>query len=359
MKKHLHAINLTIFTSLVLMSCTATQSTTNVVDDVYFTPTPRNTKAIASTQPFDESGPDEDYYDATQAKGMQGNRDYYDVAYNDPYYYNYGRFGFNSGLGMGGMGMGNMGWGGMGMGNMGWGGMGMGPCGWGMNNMGWGGMGMGNMGWGGMGMGMGMGMGSMGWGGMGNMGWGGMNNMGWGGMGMGWNDPWMRGNCGGGGWGMGNYWGPMGNCLNCYAPVVLGGSSNTYIGQRPSMGSGRPTSGGSPGGTTNRAVVRDPVSLDPVNRQRAAPSHAAPVQRTAPRSWEQRGVPASQPQQQRERTATPSRSNNIEYVNPQRRTTPERSGGMDRGSFDSGRSTSPSGTPSPGGGRSPGTTRPR
>jgi hypothetical protein len=341
-----------IILSMALYSCTATQPTTQVVDDVYFAPTQRNTRVFASA-PATASDRADDYYDVSEAQGMQGNRDYYDMAYNDPYYYNYGRFGFNSGLGMGGMGMGGMS---MGMGNMGWGGMGMGRCGWGMGNMGWGGMGMGNMGWGGMGMG------NMGWGGMGNMGWNDpwmWNSPGmWNGPGM-WNSPWMMNSCGGGGWGMGNYWGPMGNCLNCYSPVVMGGASNTYIGQRPSMGAGRPTTGGNPGGTTTRALVRDPISLDPVKRERAAPSHTVPVQRTAPRSWEERGVPASRPQQQRERVAPPTRSSTPGYGDPQRRTTPERSGGMDRGGFDRGRSTSPSSSPSPGGGRSPGTTRPR
>jgi hypothetical protein len=358
MKKQLHMLYVTIITAVVLMSCTATQPTTQVHDDVYYSPTQRNSGAVASTRPFDDSVAQDDYYDVSQAQGMQGERDYYDVAYNDPYYYNYDRFGFDTGLGMGGIGMGMGGMGmGIGMGNMGWGGMGMGRCGMGMGNMGWGGMGMGSMGWGSMGWG-GMGMGNMGWGGMG-MGWNDpwmWNSPGmWNGPGM-WNTPWMMNNCGGG-WGMGNYWGPMGNCSNCYSPIVIGGSSNTYIGQRPSMGSGRATSGGTTGGSSNRAVVRDPVSLDPVTRERAAPSHMVPVQRSAPRSWEENGIPSSRPQQQRERTAQPSRSN-TEYE-PQRRTTPDRTGGMDRGGYDRGRTTSPSSSPSPGGGRSPGTTRPR
>lgn len=197
------------------------------------------------------------------------------------------------------------------------------------------------MGWGGMGMG-GMGMGLMGW-----------NNP-W----M-WNDPWMQGSCGGAGWGMGNYQGPMGNCLNCYAPVVLGGSSNTYMGQRPTYGGGRPGIGGPPGGSNLRTVVRDPVSLDPVQRQRAASTDAVATKRTAPRSWEERGVPASQRQQrQPDRMATPARPNNGSGTSPQRSPAQSRPGGSHGGTYERSRSSSPSTSPG-GGSRSPGTGRPR
>jgi len=252
MKKHVSTMTGMVAMVVLLASCGSMQPVSQVRDDIYFRPS--DAPATASTNGRnDRMRPDrpeemevvEDYFDQNTSKQLGTSGNYYDMAYNDPFYYNQGRFGF--GMGMGGMGMGGMGMGGMGMGM---GGMGMGMMGW---QSGWAGPGWGmGMGWG-MGPSMGMGMG---WG----------SPFGWYDpwcpwnpwspwnrpMGMGWNRPWgwhnpwmMGGGWGMGGWGMGNYWGPWGNCWNCYMPIVVGGSSNTFVGHRPSMGSGGGTGGGS------------------------------------------------------------------------------------------------------------------
>lgn len=233
--------------SLLLASCATMQPTADVRDDVYFLPSmaPVVASVAPAYVPQDEvpmEQPTDDYYDANTSKQLGDDRSYYDMTYNDPYYYNYGRFGFGTGL-------------------AGY------QTGW--NGPGWG-----------TGMGMGMGYGSMGCGSGNAWGNGYGSTMGWG---SGWNNnysnPWNNpystfGSCdpyfpgynngygynGGYGYGYGNYQGPYGSCYSCYTPVIVGGTSNVVVAHRPSMGSG----GGlrtSPG--TSRSTLRDPIRLAP------------------------------------------------------------------------------------------------
>jgi hypothetical protein len=101
------------------------QTTTQVRDDVYDIPE-RNAPVLASNgepAPSANGLPDgfvEDYYDPNDSGkydlGYANDRSYHDITYNDPQYYNYDRFGFNTGSGVWGssfgMGM-NQGWPGM------------------------------------------------------------------------------------------------------------------------------------------------------------------------------------------------------------------------------------------------------
>ena len=100
--------------ALFAASCATMQPTAGVQDDIYYMPSdapladagPENdppAKNGSGTQVRSEVRSD-DYYDPETAKNFD-DRNYYDMAYNDPYYYNYGRFGFG-----GGMGMSTMGW---------------------------------------------------------------------------------------------------------------------------------------------------------------------------------------------------------------------------------------------------------
>lgn len=223
---------------LLVTSCATMQPTADVRDDVYFLPSMEPTVAsVVAMNPTQEEVPVEqptdDYYDANTSKQLGADRSYYDMTYNDPYYYNYGRFGFGTGL-------------------AGY------QTGW--NGPGWG-------------MGMGYGYGSMGYG-SGNC-WGSNygNGMGWGGgwnsnSYNSWNNPYTTfGSCyndpyynNGYGYGYGNYQSPYGSCYSCYTPVIVGGTSNVVVSHRPAMGSG----GGmrtSPG--TSRLTLRDPIRLAP------------------------------------------------------------------------------------------------
>ena len=78
----------------ILASCAQMHQTAETHDGVYDRPEPAAVRAapVAETpvQGFD------DYYDTATARTVE--QSYYDVAYNDPYYYNYDRFGFNVGL---------------------------------------------------------------------------------------------------------------------------------------------------------------------------------------------------------------------------------------------------------------------
>lgn len=239
--------------ALVLASCGFTQPVVQHDDDVYFMPSQARASAAApapapSAPQADASTGNDDYYDPGTASRLGPQRGYYDMAYNDPFFYNYGRFGFGSGLGMG--------W------QNGW----SGP-GWGMG-FGWGDP------WMSMSLGWGTGWGAarpwgwndpwgwnrpFGWGGVGYGGWGGMGYNGWG-----WN-----------GWDYyGNYWSPFGLCRTCYIPVVIGGSSNTYIGHRPATN--RATSGSA--ATVRPRMARDPIGLIP-SRKPASVMPGAPQER--------------------------------------------------------------------------------
>lgn len=378
MKKHTH-LTVLVALGVVLASCASVQPVSQVRDDIYFMPSEAPmTASVAPPSPEPhELSPAEDYFDEGTSQELGTSRSYYDMAYNDPHYYNYGRFGFGSGMGMGmgGMGMGGMGMGGMGMGFMsGWNGPG-----WGMSmGYGWGsGMGMGNMGWGS----------PYGW----YDPWDPWNRWDpwnpfnrWNNWNR-WNRPWGFGTTQYGGYGMGNYWGPYGNCMTCYAPVVIGGSSNTYIGHRSSLGTGGSSGNGGDGGTYQpRLPMRDPVSLDPVRREAARPRTAAPREQqyqgrdqdrsypgtTTPRNNGRfENAPRSTPQLDRgtqQQRTTPRLNRGTEQrtapsrTSPQRsspeRTAPSRGGSFDRGSSPS---IGPSRSGGGGGGRPSGTPRPR
>ncbi len=359
MKKHTQRMTILMVSGVLLSSCGTMQPVSQVNDDVYFMPSQAPPTASVVLTPPDphEMEVVEDYFDAGTSQELGTSRSYYDMAYNDPHYYNYGRFGFGSGMGVG-MGMGSMGMGYM----SGWNGPG-----WGMS----------------MGYGWGSGMGSMG---MGGMGWG--SPYGWYdpwdpwnrwdpwnpiNRWNRWNQPWGMGGMGwgmnqfGGGWGMGNYWGPYGNCMTCYAPVVVGGSSNTYIGHRSSMGSGGNSTTGVGGSTYQpRLPMRDPVSLDPLRREAAKTrTSPAPVQRSEARDQDRSFPGTTSPRNNTRYENAPRTTPRLDRGTQQRtapqRSTPGRSAPSRGGSFDRGTS-SPSMGPSRnsgGGSRSPGTGRPR
>ncbi|MCB9169749.1 MAG: hypothetical protein H6594_05280 [Flavobacteriales bacterium] len=95
---------------LVLSGCAGTLATSDVHDPVYDRAEAAPVRAARTEEPAptkeERSAPadvdTEDYYDAGEAKTYANGRGYYDMTYNDPYYYNYGRFGFGMGLGLGG-----------------------------------------------------------------------------------------------------------------------------------------------------------------------------------------------------------------------------------------------------------------
>ena len=218
----------------LLAACGSTQGTAYVRDDVY--DIPDRTRVAAVPQAPATDGPvssQDDYYDAGEARseaaGSLGGRDYYDLAYNDPYWYNRGRFGWNMSVGYG---------------------MGMGMGGWGMN-YGW------PTGWGGMSVGFGSGWYDPYWGNSWTSGYGMWGRpWGWGGYGM-YNPYW------GGGWG-GPYQGPWGGCFGCYEPVGYG--SSVVYGHRPSWSGAPGTTDG--GGVVNPRGYRNPAGL--VDRQAGA-----------------------------------------------------------------------------------------
>ena len=302
--------------SLLVTSCATMQPTADVRDDVYFLPSMAPAMAsVDASAPLPEeppvAQPADDYYDPATSQQVGADRSYYDMTYNDPYFYNYGRFGFGTGL---------SGW------QTGWNGPG-----WGMS----------------MGYGYGSGMGGYGYGSGNCWGNGYGSNMGWGGgwnnnfynswnnpyttFGSCYNDPYYSGY--GGGYGYGNYQGPYGSCYSCYTPVIIGGTSNVVVGHRPSMGSG----GGmrtSPG--TSRSTLRDPIRLAPsqadIKQGRASPRTGTYQNSGLDRTREQR---MNDPY--RRTTAQPERNTNGRST-PTR--TPERNT-IDRGGSDGGR-TSPS-----------------
>ncbi|MBS1547495.1 MAG: hypothetical protein JSU02_08980 [Bacteroidetes bacterium] len=220
------AITPTIPLALLISACGSLQETTAVKDDVYDIPDRTATAAAAygqqAQQQSDESSGDA-YYDPTESRQSGSfDRGYYDMAYNDPYYYNYGRFGFGTGIGSYGPG-----WG-MGL-SYGW------PTSFGSMSLGYG-YGSGLYGyspyWANSWMsGYGYGYDPFGYYGYGNYGYG------WGGYGMGY----------------GPYQGPWGGCFNCYEPW---GYSNTVYSHRPSM-----TATSTAGTTTAPRLMRNPAGL--------------------------------------------------------------------------------------------------
>lgn len=275
--KSLHTPLVPMLLALMLASCASTQNTTAVRDDVYFmpsdepvaaarpkpAPSPEDEARMQPVQPG-EQGTD-DYYDPGVAQ-EQERRNYYDMAYNDPFFYNYGRFGFGTQLGW------NMGWNGPGWGmGMGWNDPWRNGAGWGRprdgmwmawsSSWGWHDPWFGNgMGWNDPWMNPGMG-------------WGNSMFSPWGGMGMwnrplGWNRPWGMDP-----WGNGPYAGPFGGCWNCYSPIIIGGGSQPVVRPRTGLGGG-PRNGSA---SQPRVVSRDPAGLRPSSRP-------APVYRDGQRS---------------------------------------------------------------------------
>ncbi|MBS1583561.1 MAG: hypothetical protein JST66_15270 [Bacteroidetes bacterium] len=191
---------------LLFAACGTMRETTQVRDDVYDIPDRAALASAAATAPADAApAPAEtDYYDAQESQAAGVSRDYYDMTYNDPYYYNYGRFGFGASVNSWGPGYG------MGL-SYGW------PTSWGSMSIGYG---------------YGMGMGYSPWG----------YNPYWGNSwmsGYGYGNPWGYygyGNYGYPGYGYGYGWspyqGPWGGCYGCYEPI---GYSSVVYGHRPSM----------------------------------------------------------------------------------------------------------------------------
>ena len=329
MELKLRYLPLMMMPALFLASCGSMQDVAQVRDDVYFMPS-QAPPPTASTRQAPAMEQVDDYYDPDAAAMVQPHaRGYYDMAYNDPFFWNYGRFGFNRGIGMG-MGMGG------GMGMMGW-------------QTGWGGPGWGmGMGWGsGWGMGMGWGMGShMGWHNpwmMDPWGWNNpwMWNRPWGwNSPWGWNDPWAMG-----GWGP--YMGPWGNCFSCYAPVVVGGNaSNTVVMHRPSLGGAGAGNTGSGAHVQPRSVVRDPVGLNRAT-DRALTRDGSPVRSTRPGTLDRNA-----PSRNFDAGRAPVQQRPAQQVSPRpnSRTEPARPS-MDRGrSMDHGRSMDRGGSFDRGGG---------
>jgi len=227
MRSYARSIPVLPFVVSLVTSCGTMAPVSQVRDDVYFLPS--EAPLVASMEQV-EPVPDrantssDDYYDVNSPEASGANKSFYDVAYNDPHYYNYARFGFGASV------------------------------------SGW------QSGWNGAGWGMGMGMG---WGYGAGMGPGWYDPYFHGGMGMygGWGSPWGMNPCGYdpygyGGYGYGGYYGPWGNCYSCYAPVIVGdGWTNTVVAPRPSMGSG---GGGRSSGTVKRSPVRNTVGLVPM-----------------------------------------------------------------------------------------------
>lgn len=84
--------------ALLMTACGSMQETTQVRDDVYDIPDRSAVASISNAPEAPAEEPKDDYYDAGTARD-QARRDYYDMTYNDPHYYNYGRFGFGTGVG--------------------------------------------------------------------------------------------------------------------------------------------------------------------------------------------------------------------------------------------------------------------
>ncbi|MGB3524439.1 MAG: hypothetical protein WBB32_00590 [Flavobacteriales bacterium] len=231
---------------LLLASCGSLQETTSVADDVYDIPDRQAMAAKAAAErPAQEQGTSDDYYDpAESARANSASEEYYNMTYNDPYYYNYGRFGFGTGIGSYGPSIGmsmSYGWptsfGSMGIGySTGYG------AGYGYNPY-WGNSWMSGYGY------SPYGFNPYGYYGYGNYGYG------YGGYGMGY----------------GPYQGPWGGCYGCYEPYGYG---NVVYSHRPSMSSGSMNTS-TPGAPR---MMRNPASLmpdaNPLRRPAADPGRS-------------------------------------------------------------------------------------
>lgn len=190
---------------LLLSACGSLRDTAGHADDVYDIPDRQALAAKAAAErPATDQGAADDYYDLSESRrAKSSDRDYYDLTYNDPYYYNYGRFGFGTGIGNYGPGYG------MGL-SYGW------PTTFGSMSIGY------DMGYGaGYGYNPYRGNSWMSGYGYSPNGYYGYGNYGYG--------------YGGYGSGYGPYQGPWGGCYGCYEPIGYG---NTVYAPRPSMTSG-------------------------------------------------------------------------------------------------------------------------
>lgn len=325
--------------ALLLASCSV-QRTAQQSDDVYYVPS--DVPMATTTEPAESVAPvaaaTDDYYDTNASQQNSDPGGYYNMAYNDPYYYNYGRFGFGGGLAS------QNGW----MMN-GWGQ----PVQWGYGT----GVYSGWYGGGGWTLGLGWGWGNSGWGGW-NHSWGGYSPWGW-------NDPWYNGwgyggyGYGGNGYGYGNYYGPYGGCSCCYTPIIVGGSSNVVVAHRPSFGN---NASGVGGNYQRRMSFNDPIGLTPTERTVNGRTNGQNPVRTTARSGisvpSTTGARGERPILQRPTERQPNQRPNTDRTrNTERQVPAHRGGGSDRG----GGSASPSrsGGDSGGGSRSPGTGRHR
>ncbi|MBK8499574.1 MAG: hypothetical protein IPL52_12365 [Flavobacteriales bacterium] len=309
--------------SVLLASCAGFAPTAQRSDDVYYLPSeapPAAQKGIAEAEPAQQPSPaaSDDYYDSEQAQQYSGSGSYYDMAYNDPFYYNYGRFGFGSNL-MWGYGSGwNIGM------SYGWG-YGSGPY----------------SGWMGPGFGYGYYPSHL------QYPWYSNNPWAW------YNDPYY--NYGGYGYGYGNNWGPWGNCNCGYMPIVIGGSGNVVVGHRPSMSS---NSRAENGVYQTRAMYRDPVRLSSGMNDRQVRVEdryrARDGERPVPRS---RPTPPTAIQQPGNRQ--PSRSDDRHHAPTQRPSAPERAPNLGGGGNDRSGGDRSAPSRSGGGSRSPGVIRSR
>ena len=221
---------------LLLSACGTMRDTASYSDDVYDVPDRQALAAKAANErPAQDQDSPDDYYSPSQSQNANDSyRDYYDMTYNDPYYYNYGRFGFGTGIGNYGPGYG-MGTG-MSM-SYGW------PTSFGSMSVGYGtgyGAGYGyDPYWGNSWM-SGYGSDPYGYYGYGNYG------PGYGGYGSGY----------------GPYQSPWGGCYGCYEPT---GYNGVVYSPRPSMTSGSfsTTAPGAP------RMMRNPAGLLDVNPSRS------------------------------------------------------------------------------------------
>ena len=245
----MRTVSFPIIVLLLLSACGSMQETVYVPDDVYDI---RERPVLAATagdeQLADNEAGTDDYYNPDEARTSSvADRDYYDMTYNDPYYYNYGRFGFGAGVDNYGPSYG------MGM-SYGW------PTSFGSMNVEYGyGGGYGYNPYGVNGWMNGYGYNPYGYYGYGNYG------PGYGGYGMGY----------------GPYQGPMGGCYSCYEP----GYSTVVYSHRPSTTSGSFNTN-SP---TEVRMKRNPVGLIPVaspsrnsTNRNARPTTAQPDRTTSP-----------------------------------------------------------------------------
>lgn len=274
MTSSLHAAMALMF----LASCASTAPTGRVADDVYERPDRRFVAtAGTNTTPASgqRSGNADEYYDPAAAEAQRSGS-YYDMAYNDPYYYNRGRFSFGASVGSwgpyGGMGMG-YGWGAPFYSSFGGGFGGYRP--WGMYN---------------------------GFGGFGNPYYGGFGSPFYGG----YYDPFWGMN------GFGPYYGPWGNnCFGCYYPLM----SPVVYQRRSDFGSAGAGSlgGGSP---APRSYTRDPIGLMPATREPSRIPRDGSI--TTPRDVERGGTRPSRTIRPSNDVRTPSRQGREIGTSPSR-----------------------------------------